>query len=66
MSESCETCRYFGKTLRLCRIRAPSVWIVAFNPTTKEATPVSTFPQPPLGKEDWCGEWVPKDVGKLN
>lgn len=63
---TCDTCRYYGKTNNTCRIRAPVVFIVAFNPTSKEATPVSAFPQPLLGKDDWCGEWVPKDIGKFS
>jgi len=62
MTQTCGNCRHYGKMHNVCRAHPPVVFIVAFNSDTKVAVPVTAFPQPPLGKEDTCGGWLPADT----
>jgi len=62
MKQICGNCRHYGKKHNVCRAHAPHVFIVSYNTATKEVLPVSAFPQPPLGEEDSCGEWLPADT----
>ena len=56
--QRCNTCRYYKPKFNQCKVHAPVVVFAAVD-ENKATTYITTYPQPPLQGEDWCGEWVP-------
>lgn len=64
---TCEFCRHYGEAAdNMCKLNPPVVFVFNVNPTTKTFDVVCAYPKMPKGNDDWCGQWVPKDIGKFN
>ena len=64
---TCEFCRHYsGAEDNVCKLNPPTVSIFNVDAVTKRFDVVCAYPKMPKGKDDWCGQFVPKDVGRLN
>ena len=75
-NQKCDNCRYYFKALNGCRAHSPQVFMVSVKvkdpnmamgaPNNLDMLTLSSFPSPPQGENDWCGEWLPNDTVVLN
>ena len=54
---TCNTCYYYRALHNICKRKPPLPFLAGLQPTGQPMI-VTSFPMPPQGGDDWCGEHV--------